>query len=120
MRRKPATARLPDGDFRRFHQQANLLARHLINEAYFAMDDIAEAAQKGDQAAAKEAWTRGKDYLNSYLKIVNIPISAKVGDKFPQISAFDAPPPAPPAPPPAPEAAPEAAAPEAVPAAPAA
>lgn len=99
--------------------------RHLINEAYFAMDDIAEAAQKGDQAAAKEAWTRGKDYLNSYLKIVNIPISAKVGDKFPQISAFDAPPPAPPAPPPAPEAAPEAAAPQAaapdaVPAAPAA
>jgi len=62
---------------------ANLLARHLINEHYFAMDDIADAALKGDKAAAEEAWTRGKGYLNSYLKIVNIPVSAKVGDKFP-------------------------------------
>lgn len=34
------------------------------------------------QAAAAAAWTRGKEYLNGYLKIVNGPINAKVGDKF--------------------------------------
>jgi len=61
---------------------ANLLARHLINELYLSMDDIAAAAAKGDQPAAKEAWTRGKDYLNGYVRLVNLPINAKVGDKF--------------------------------------
>ena len=60
----------------------NLLARHLINELYFSMDDAQAAAKAGDKGAAKEAWTRGRDYLNEYLKIINIPISAKVGDKF--------------------------------------
>jgi hypothetical protein len=61
---------------------ANLLARHLINELYLSMDDIAAAAAKGDQSAAKEAWTRGKEYLNGYVRLVNLPINAKVGDKF--------------------------------------
>lgn len=61
---------------------ANLLARHLINELYLAMDDIAAAAERGDANAAKEAWSRGKEYLNGYLRIINLPISAKVGDKF--------------------------------------
>lgn len=62
---------------------ANLLARHLINEVYFSMDDLADAANNGDKQAAKAAWTRGKEYLNGYLRIVNFAISSKVGDKFP-------------------------------------
>jgi len=61
---------------------ANLLARHLINELYLSMDDIAVAAAKGDQPGAKAAWTRGKEYLNGYIRLVNLPINAKVGDKF--------------------------------------
>mmetsp|Transcript_74255 Transcript_74255/g.123940 ORF Transcript_74255/g.123940 Transcript_74255/m.123940 type:complete len:281 (+) Transcript_74255:21-863(+) len=61
---------------------ANLLARHLINELYFSMDDIALAAQAGDKASAQTSWTRGKEYLNGYIRIVNFPISSKVGDKF--------------------------------------
>ena len=60
----------------------NLLARHLINEFYFSLDDIAAAAAAGDKVAAKAGWTRAKDYLNGYLKIVNMPINAKVGDRF--------------------------------------
>jgi hypothetical protein len=66
---------------------ANLLARHLVNEVYFSMDDIADAAKAGNKAAAKTAWLRGKDYLNGYLRIVNFPISSKVGDKFPLVTA---------------------------------
>lgn len=46
------------------------------------MDDIATAAAAKDQAAAKAAWSRGKEYLDGYLRLVNMPISAKVGDKF--------------------------------------
>lgn len=61
---------------------ANLLARHLINELYLSMDDLALAASTGDAASAKNAWLRGKDYLNGYLRLVNLPISSKVGDKF--------------------------------------
>jgi hypothetical protein len=63
----------------------NLLARHLINEFYFAMDDVAEAAAAGDKNAAKAAWTKGQGYANAYLDIVNRAITSKVGDKFPQI-----------------------------------
>ena len=61
---------------------ANLLARHLVNEVYFSMDDIAAAAAVGDKAAAAKAWSRGKEYLDGYLRLVNMPISAKVGEKF--------------------------------------
>ena len=46
------------------------------------LDDIAAAAAAGDKVAAKAGWTRAKDYLNGYLKIVNMPINAKVGDRF--------------------------------------
>ena len=66
---------------------ANLLARHLINEAYLSMDDIAAAAEKKDTKAAAAAWTRGKDYINGYIRIINLPISSKVGDKFPMVDA---------------------------------
>jgi len=66
---------------------ANLLVLHFVNELYFCLDDIAAAAKAGDQKAAKTAWTRGKDYINAYLVIANKPINAKVGDKFPMISA---------------------------------
>ena len=66
---------------------ANLLARHLINELYLAMDDIAAAAESGDAASAKAAWMRGKDYLNGYLRLVNLPINARVGDKFAAVEA---------------------------------
>ena len=58
-----------------------------MNEVYFSMDDIADAAKAGNKAAAKTAWLRGKDYLNGYLRIVNFPISSKVGDKFPLVTA---------------------------------
>jgi hypothetical protein len=63
----------------------NLLARHLINEFYFAMDDVALAAEAGDQSAAKAAWLKGQGYANAYLDIVNRAITSKVGDKFAQI-----------------------------------
>ena len=66
---------------------ANLLARHLINEVYLSMDDLAAAAAAGDYTAAKTSWTRGRDYLNGYLRIVNFPISSKVGDKFTTVQA---------------------------------
>ena len=66
---------------------ANLLARHLINEAYLSLDDLAAAAEKKDKKAAAAAWTRGKEYLNGYVRIVNLPINSKVGDKFPSITA---------------------------------
>ena len=60
----------------------NLLARHLVNEFYFAMDDIAAAAEGGDKNAAKAAWLKGQGYANAYLDIINRPIISKVGDKF--------------------------------------
>jgi len=66
---------------------ANLLVRHFINELYFCLDDIAAAAKAGDKGAATAAWTRGRDYINAYLEVVNKPINAKVGDKFPVVSA---------------------------------
>ena len=65
---------------------ANLLARHLINELYFSMDDLAAAALNGDKMAAAAAWERGKEYLNGYVRIVNQPITSKVGDKFPVVA----------------------------------
>jgi len=61
---------------------ANLLARLMINELYFALDDIVEAAAEKDGPAAKAAWMRGMDYFNSYLRIVNFAINSRVGDKF--------------------------------------
>ena len=66
---------------------ANLLVRHFVNELYFALDDIAAAAAARDTKAAKLAWTRGRDYINTYLEIVNRNINAKVGDKFAIIDA---------------------------------
>ena len=50
--------------------------------APIAVDDIAAAAAKGDELGARAAWARGKDYLNGYVRLVNMPINAKVGDKF--------------------------------------
>jgi len=64
----------------------NLLARHLINELYFSLDDISIAAEAGDKQAAKVAWRRGRDYVNAYLSIVNEAIISKVGDRFVEIS----------------------------------
>jgi len=66
--------------------QANLLVRHFVNELYFCLDDIQAAAKSGDTKAAKEAWTKGRDYINAYLTIVNQPINAKVGDKYPVLA----------------------------------
>ena len=51
------------------------------------MDDAAIAAKANDKVAAKEAWTRGRDYINEYLFLVNLPISSKVGDKFARIES---------------------------------
>ena len=39
----------------------NLLVRHLINELYFAMDDIETAAQAGNRAGAVAAWKTGRE-----------------------------------------------------------
>ena len=50
------------------------------------MDDIAAAAAAGDAGSAKEAWSRGKEYLNGYLRLVNLPINARVGDKFADVT----------------------------------
>lgn len=50
---------------------ANLLARHLINEYYFSLDDIAAAAAAKDSEGAKVAWRVGKEYVNAYLALVN-------------------------------------------------
>lgn len=61
---------------------ANLLARHLVNEYYFSLDDIASAAVAKDSDAAKDAWRVGKEYINAYLALVNQVIPSKVGDKF--------------------------------------
>ena len=58
-----------------------------VNELYLSMDDIADAAEKGDQKAAMASWERGKDYLNGFLRIVNLPINARVGDKFALVPA---------------------------------
>jgi len=63
----------------------NLLTRHLVNELYFTMDDVEEAAKAGNKAAAKQAWTRGREYINEYLYLINLPINTKVGDKFAKI-----------------------------------
>ena len=70
-----------------------------------SMDDLQAAAKARDAGAAKAAWTRGKDYLNEYLYLINLPISAKVGDKFKPIKLGvndKDPPPPPPQPPPEP------------------
>lgn len=37
---------------------ANLLARHLINELYFSMDDMAAAAAATDQVTEARMWSR--------------------------------------------------------------
>ena len=63
----------------------NLLTRHLVNELYFSMDDVAVAAKAGDKAAAKKAWKSGRDYINEYLYLINLPINSKVGDRFARI-----------------------------------
>ena len=79
----------------------NLLVRHLINELYFAMDDIETAAQAGNRAGAVAAWKTGREYLNAYVTIINFPLNERVGDKFPTVPLVKPPPPPPPAPPPA-------------------
>ena len=79
----------------------NLLVRHLINELYFAMDDIETAAQAGNRAGAVTAWKTGREYLNAYVTIVNFPLNERVGDKFPTVPLVKPPPPPPPTPPPA-------------------
>uniref|UniRef100_A0A7S4B4V3 Uncharacterized protein n=2 Tax=Chrysotila carterae TaxID=13221 RepID=A0A7S4B4V3_CHRCT len=61
---------------------ANLLARHLVNEAYFAMDDIEAAAAASDKAAAVAAWQAGAEYINAFIGLVNRNITPKVGDQF--------------------------------------
>ena len=64
------------------------------------MDDLAAAALNGDKKAAAAAWDRGKDYLNGYVRIVNQPITSKVGDRFPVVAKnIGDPAAAPPAPP---------------------
>ena len=58
------------------------MLRARLLRVYFAMDDIALAAAAGDKQAAVVAWTRGKEYLDGYVRLINMPISSKVGDKF--------------------------------------
>ena len=61
----------------------NLLARHLINEFYFCLDDIASAARSDSKAEALTAWRAGREYLNAYLGLVNPTIiPTRVGDPF--------------------------------------
>ena len=65
---------------------ANLLARHCVNEYYFALDDIASAADASDAAAARVAWERGLGYLNAYVRLINRPINERVGEPIPGIN----------------------------------
>lgn len=62
---------------------ANLLARHLVNEYYFSLDDLEKAAGSGDSAAATAAWERSRDYIDGFLYLVNKAIIPKVGEQFP-------------------------------------
>ena len=62
--------------------QYNLLARHLVNEYYFCLDDLAIAAKDGDREAAIVAWRAGREYLNAYLGLVNPTINSRVGTPF--------------------------------------
>jgi hypothetical protein len=59
-----------------------LIARFYANEAGFAIQEIKDAIDAGDQQRAIAAWEFGKDSWNSYFQIVNDSISVKVGDKF--------------------------------------
>jgi hypothetical protein len=59
-----------------------LIARFYANEKGFAIQEIKDAIDAGDQQRAIAAWEFGKDSWNSYFQIVNDSISVKVGDKF--------------------------------------
>ena len=52
-----------------------------------ASGELTAEESAGDAAWPKAAWLRGKEYLNGYLRIVNLPINAKVGDKFAVVEA---------------------------------
>lgn len=64
---------------------ANLLCRYLANEVYFMLDDIETAAKNSDYEAAAAAWTRGKDFFNAFLTIINFNVNPDFGNKFPLI-----------------------------------
>ena len=57
-------------------------ARHLINEAYFSMDDVEAAAVAGDGAAAGAAWAVGAQYINAYLSLINRAITSKASISY--------------------------------------
>ena len=66
----------------------NLLTRHLVNELYFSMDDVA-AAKAGDKAAAKKRG-RAAATTSTSTSLINLPGSSKVGDKFAKVEvAFE-------------------------------
>ena len=58
-----------------------------LTDAQKATKAARAGRKRANKAAAKAAWNRGKEYLNGYLRIVNFPISSKVGDKFPLVEA---------------------------------
>ena len=58
------------------------MATFYVNEASYALDLLAVAADRQDLTAAQAAWDFGRDSWNSYLAVVNPSIVPKVGDPF--------------------------------------
>ena len=73
------------------------LSRHLINELYFAMDDIETAA--GGNRRRRRRVEDGREYLNAYVTIVNFPLNER-RRQFRRCRSKPPPPPLPPPPPP--------------------
>ena len=63
-------------------KKAASLATFYVNEASYALDLLAVAADRQDLPAAQAAWDFGRDSWNSYLAVVNPSIVPKVGDPF--------------------------------------
>jgi hypothetical protein len=62
-----------------------LVARFYVNELHFANQEIAMAIHTRDSQRAIEAWKFGRDSWNSYFKVVNKAITAKVGEPLVKI-----------------------------------
>jgi hypothetical protein len=63
-----------------------LVARFYANEVGFATKELQDAIEVRDGPRALAAWEFGKDSWNSFFQVVNGSVSAKVGEKFEQIS----------------------------------
>ena len=58
------------------------LATFYVNEASYALDQLAAAAEARDGRLAAASWEFGKDSWNSYLAVINKAVVPKVGEPF--------------------------------------